>query len=87
MSNATTIAEIVAEHANGTPDAVAISTIDGMILTWRQLAALLASAAEDWRKFGIGPSDVVATSTSTVVPATPAVFLSVAAASGCMPLN
>ena len=44
MSDAATIAEIVAGHANWTPDAVAISTIDGMILTWRQLASVLAAA-------------------------------------------
>ncbi len=87
MSDATTIAETVAQHAGCTPDAVAISTIDGMTLTWRQLAALLAAASEELRRLGIGPTDVVATSTSTVVPATPAVFLSVAAASGCIPLN
>jgi acyl-CoA synthetase (AMP-forming)/AMP-acid ligase II/aryl carrier-like protein len=87
MSDAITIAEIVSGHAHHTPDAVAIATIDGMTLTWRQLASLLAAAAEDWRKLGIGPTDIVATSTSTVVPATAAVFLSVAAASGCIPLN
>jgi acyl-CoA synthetase (AMP-forming)/AMP-acid ligase II len=87
MSGSSTITEIVAGHANRTPDAVAISTVDGMLLTWRQLASLLAAAAEDWRKFGIGPTDLVATSTSTFVSATPAVFLSVAGASGCIPLN
>jgi acyl-CoA synthetase (AMP-forming)/AMP-acid ligase II len=87
MSDAATIAEIVVGHANCTPNAVAISTVDGMTLTWRQLASLLGAAARDWRKFGIGPTDVVATSTSTVVSATPAVFLSVAAASGCIPLK
>jgi acyl-CoA synthetase (AMP-forming)/AMP-acid ligase II/aryl carrier-like protein len=86
MSDAT-IAETVTGHANRIPDAVAIATIDGMALTWRQLASLLDAAAADWRKFGIGPADLVATCTPTVVPATPAVFLSVAAASGCIPLN
>ncbi len=87
QSNAATIADVVAGHATQSPDAVAISTIDGMTLTWRQLASLLAAAAEDWRRLGIAATDVVATSTSTVVPATPAVFLTVAAASGCIPLN
>jgi acyl-CoA synthetase (AMP-forming)/AMP-acid ligase II len=87
MSDGATIAALVAGHASRTPEAVAISTIDGMILTWRQLAALLAAAAEDWRRLGIGPTDVVATSTSTVIAATPAVFLCVTAASGCIPLN
>jgi hypothetical protein len=32
-------------------------------------------------------ADAVATSTSTVVPATPPFFLGVAAPSGCIPLN
>ncbi|HKE15003.1 MAG TPA: non-ribosomal peptide synthetase, partial [Kofleriaceae bacterium] len=58
-----------------------------MTLTWRQLASLLAAAAADWRRLGIGPGDIVVTSLSTVVPATPAVFLAVAAASACIPLN
>ncbi len=87
MSDAATIAALVGGHASRTPDAVAISTIDGMIMTWKQLASLLAAAAEDWRKFGIAKTDVVATSTPTTVAATPAVFLSVAAASGCLPMN
>jgi acyl-CoA synthetase (AMP-forming)/AMP-acid ligase II/aryl carrier-like protein len=87
MTDAATISAIVAEHASGRPDAVAIATIDGMTLTWRQLGSLVAAAAQDWRTLGIGPTDIVATSTSTVVPATPAVFLCVAAASGCIPLN
>jgi oxalate---CoA ligase len=87
MSDAATIAALVGGHASRAPNAVAISTIDGMVMTWKQLASLLAAAAEDWRTFGIAKTDVVATSTPTTVAATPAVFLSVAAASGCLPMN
>ena len=87
MSDTKTIAEMIAGHTYSTPDATAIATIDGMTLTWKQLASVIAAAAEDWRKFGIAPTDTVATSMSTVVPATPVAFLTVAAASGCLPLN